>query len=270
VGIPGTTLAYAGDVGSVKVIDFEKGVVTKSIPIAHAKFRTDEGCYDPVDKLVMYSNPEDTTPFASFISAKTQRVTASLQFAGSDGLEQCVYDERVKAFLVNNDGTKQNPLGEVDVIPAASVRSGTPMISARFPTPGCPVAGMAVGPNNELLIGCGAKKGLALRTLILNDSTGKVLKTITQVGGEDEVAYDPVKQRFYTASRDMTSSGIAGSGKPTPVLGIIDAVTMTWIVNVPTGTNAHSVAADQKTNHVFVPVTPTTSTSGGINVYRYR
>jgi hypothetical protein len=47
-------------------------------------------------------------------------------------------------------------------------------------------------------------------------------------------------------------------------------VTMKWIENVPTGTNAHSVAADGKTNHVFVPVPPTTSTSGGINVYRYR
>jgi hypothetical protein len=270
VGITGTTLAYAGDVGSVKIIDYQKGVVTKSIPIAHAKLRTDEGCYDPDDSLVMYSNPEDSPPFATWISTKTQRVVATLQFTGAEGLEQCVYDAHSKAFLVNNGGTAANPLGEVDVIPAASVGAEKPTIAARFRAPGCPVAGMALGPNDELLIGCAAKKQLALRTLILNASTGAVLKTITQVGGEDQVAYDAVKQRFYTASRDMTSSGVAGSGRPTPVLGVIDAVTMTWLENVPTGTNAHSVAADGKTNHVFVPVPPTTSTSGGINVYRYR
>ena len=270
VGIPGTTLAYVGDVGSVKLIDFHKGVVTKTIPIAHAKLRTDEGCYDPDDGLVMFSNPEDSPAFASWISAKTQGVVASLRFVGAEGLEQCLYHERSKSFLVNNGGTQANPLGEVDVIPAASVRSGKPMIAARFPAPGCPVTGMALGPNDELLIGCGAKKNLALRTLILNASSGAVLATITQVGGEDEVAYDSVKHRFYTASRDMTSTGVAEQGRPTPVLGVIDAVTMKWIENVPTGTNAHSVAADWKTNHVFVPIPPTMSTSGGVNVYRYR
>jgi hypothetical protein len=39
-----------------------------------------------------------------------------------------------------------------------------------------------------------------------------------------------------------------------PVLGVIDADTNSWLANVPTGTNSHSVAADRKNNHVFVPL----------------
>ncbi|PYU11933.1 MAG: cytochrome C nitrite reductase, partial [Acidobacteria bacterium] len=44
-----------------------------------------------------------------------------------------------------------------------------------------------------------------------------------------------------------------------PVLGVIDAVTNTWLQNVPSGANAHSVAADPMTNHVFVPLQPSAS-----------
>jgi len=36
---------------------------------------------------------------------------------------------------------------------------------------------------------------------------------------------------------------------------VIDAKTNKWIANVPTSPGAHSVAADSKTKHVFVPLT---------------
>jgi len=39
-----------------------------------------------------------------------------------------------------------------------------------------------------------------------------------------------------------------------PVMGVIDAATNTWLVNVPTNTNSHSVAVDPSTNHAFVPM----------------
>jgi hypothetical protein len=93
------------------------------------------------------------------------------------------------------------------------------------------------------------------------------------VGGEDQVAYDSVLQRYYTASRDWTANGISVTGNAgatfTPVLGVIDATTNTWIENLPTGNNAHSVAVDINTGNVYVPVPPTASTSGGVQLFGY-
>jgi len=67
------------------------------------------------------------------------------------------------------------------------------------------------------------------------------------VGGADEVWFNEGDNRFYVAARDNPGG---------PVLGVIDAVTNTWIENVSTAFNAHSVAADRKNNHIFVPLRP--------------
>ncbi|HEY1726854.1 MAG TPA: hypothetical protein VGG22_00565 [Candidatus Baltobacteraceae bacterium] len=269
-GIPGTSLVYAGDIGSIKLVDFMAGKIVASIPIPNAKMRTDEGCYDADDRVAMFANPDDLKPFVTWISTATNKRIARLQFV-ADGLEQCVYDPHTKNFLVNNDGTPKNPGGEVDVIPASSVLKNHPVISVAYAVPGCALAGMALARDEKLLLGCSAdKKGVKLLTLVMNAASGAILKMIAQVGGEDQVAYDDARQRFYTASRDMTASGIAGKGAVTPVLGVIDARTLSWISNVPTGPNAHSVATDAKTGRVFVPVAPSATSAGGINVYGYR
>lgn len=52
-----------------------------------------------------------------------------------------------------------------------------------------------------------------------------------------------------------------------PVLGIVDGATMKLIVNAPTRRDAQSVTVDSKTHNVFVPVAPSSSFSGGIDVY---
>jgi hypothetical protein len=91
----------------------------------------------------------------------------------------------------------------------------------------------------------------------------KVVKVIHEVGGEDEVWYNPSAHRYYTGSRDQPGGG---------VLGVINADTDTWIENLPTGTNAHSVAADTKNNMIFVPLTAPNAAcpNGCIGIYRSR
>jgi hypothetical protein len=39
------------------------------------------------------------------------------------------------------------------------------------------------------------------------------------------------------------------------VLGVIDAAANSWVANLPTAKNAHSVAVDAKSGEVFVPLT---------------
>jgi len=57
-----------------------------------------------------------------------------------------------------------------------------------------------------------------------------------------------------------------------PVLGVIDAGTRLWLVNVATGSNSHSVTVNQFTNQIFVPTQAgalcgTQSANGCIAVY---
>ncbi len=262
---------YVGDVNVVKVVDPVAGTVTATIPTGTAGFRSDEGCYDPDDKLVMFANPADSPPYATFISTTTNTVVAKLLFTTSVGLEQCVYDPGTKKFFVNNDGTPTNSTGELDAILASTVVAGTPVVAQAYPEVNCGPTGLALGPNENLVVGCDAPSGSPQITLIMSATSGAIVKTITQVGGSDEVAYDPKLNHYLTASRNMTATGISQTGvtgaKFTPVLGVIDAATNTWVGNFATGSGAHSVAADSATGRVFVPVPPTATAAGGVLVF---
>ena len=101
----------------------------------------------------------------------------------------------------------------------------------------------------------------ALTTIVLDAATGAVVKTFTEVGGSDQVWFNRGNGRYYTASRNWTKTGVVG-GPTAPVLGVIDAKTLTFIQNVPTDTNAHSVAVDPVTHRVYVA----NGTSGNVTV----
>ncbi len=144
--------------------------VIASIATATSGKRSDEGCYDPDDNLVMFVNGEDTPPFASWIAtsgAAANTVVAKFSFsgakfgAGEAGLDACMYDAQTKNFYVNNDGTSANPTGELDVIPASTVVAGTPQVSAQYAQTGCNPSGLALNPTNQDLVDrlrCGRRR----------------------------------------------------------------------------------------------------------------
>ena len=80
-----------------------------------------------------------------------------------------------------------------------------------------------------------------------------------EVGGTGEVWYNPSLGHYYFAAAAMVGGA---------VLGVVDARERRWIENIPTAPDAHSVAADARTNRVFVPVTPTEEApKGGVAVF---
>src|SRR5258707_425504 len=81
--------------------------------------------------------------------------------------------------------------------------------------------------------------------LIMELKTGTVVATIMDVGGSDEVWYNSGDERYYLAASAMPDG---------PVLGVIDAKTRSFVENVETGPDAHSVAVDARTNRIFVPI----------------
>lgn len=131
--------------------------------------------------------------------------------------------------------------------------------------PRCFPTSIVQGPGNNFLVGCADHDGVTFppNEYVMDGTSGKILAVIDKVGGVDETWYNPTDNRYYLAARDMPGG---------PVMGVIDAGTNLWLVNVPTNPNSHSIAVDSNNNHVFVPLQPgslcgTQSSNGCIGVY---
>jgi hypothetical protein len=277
-------LLYVGDVNNVRIVDPSTGTVVKSIKVGSAGFRADEGCYDPVDHLFMIEVPDAPLPYAAFINTNTQTLQAIVNWNDTDGQtpaggnEACVYNAATKSFLVNNDGTIQNPRGEVDVIPAVDITSlaagstvnvfSLPNVG-RFPLGNCDPTGLDLGPGTDMIVECRqGNAGEALTSLIMNRTNGAVLATLPS-GGGDEVWYDARTNRYYVAaSRWHTSGkndkggGCSATNPCDPKLFVIDAATRQIVATISTGNNAHSVAVDPVTGDVFVPYSSAAAPAG--------
>jgi hypothetical protein len=169
--------------------------------------------------------------------------TGAVALAGLGGL---VFNPNTGHFLLTNgNSTFTITVGSVDEIDPFGPTG--PVVVNSFPIPSCMPTGLALGPGTDVLVGCADHDGRAFAptSVIINGTTGQILTTINNVGSVDEVWFNPGDNRYYLAARDMPTG---------PVLGVIDAKTRQWLQNVPTNGNAHSVAADPKNNHIFVPL----------------
>ncbi|MGB7602879.1 MAG: hypothetical protein WBM24_21435, partial [Candidatus Sulfotelmatobacter sp.] len=156
-------------------------------------------------------------------------------------------------------------IGSIDVIDPGLGTTHGPVVVNSFVVPNCMPASIVQGPGNNFLVGCGDHDGEAFppNEYIIDGTSGAILATVTQVGGVDEVWYNPGDNKYYLAARDMPNG---------PVMGVIDAKTNQWLANVTTNSNSHSIAVDPNTNHAFVPlqtggICTTQSSNGCVGVY---
>ncbi|HET7107644.1 MAG TPA: hypothetical protein VFI38_12610 [Candidatus Acidoferrum sp.] len=156
-------------------------------------------------------------------------------------------------------------VGCVDEIDPRVGNPAGPIVTAVIPVINCMPTSIVQGPGNDFLIGCAGHDGIAFPPLmvIIDGSKNQIVTSIDQTGGVDEIWYNPGDNRYYTAGRDMPNG---------PVLGVIDARTRQWLVNVGTGSNSHSVTVNQFTNQVYVPTQAgalcgTQSANGCVAVY---
>ncbi len=168
-------------------------------------------------------------------------------------------------LLTNPNSIGITSIGSVDEIDPQLGTGNGPVVVNSFVMPDCMATSIVQGPGNNFLVGCADHDGQAFppNEYIIDGSAGTILANITNVGGVDEVWYNPGDSRYYVAARDMPNG---------PVLGVIDAIKMLWLQNVGTGSNSHSVAVDPVTNHAFVPLQAgtrctTLSSNGCVGVY---
>jgi hypothetical protein len=231
----------------------------------------------------LLSTPEAATPYATLINATTQAIVATVTFtdsagAPSAGLEACRYDASTDTFFVNNDGTTTNPHGELVAMPGPAVRAIAAGASVNYTTltgvrmyseGNCDPTGLALGPGTDIAVGC--REGTTAAPLlvqILNRNTGTLIASVN-AGGGDQLEYDPGSNRYYNAGSRWTASGNAAvngtcsAASPcTPVLSIIDAGTHAVLAQLPAGNNAHSVAVDPASGHLFMPFSSASAPAG--------
>ena len=244
---------WAGDGNStVKVIDLSMDEIVDSISTGGAA-RADELAYDQKDKLILVANDADAPPFATLIDTQTRTVVAKIPLDdATNGVEQPVWDPETHLFYMSIPQIGADPFNGGVAVIDPSTRS----LVRTFSVKNCQPAGLALGPKQHLLLGCSADAiaaGAPAQTQVMDARTGSIVATITQVGGSDQVWYNPGDKHYYLAARGQPGGA---------VLGIIDAMTDTWIQNVPTGPNSHSVAANPINDQIFVPLR-----NKGIGVY---
>jgi len=127
--------------------------------------------------------------------------------------------------------------------------------------------GMAIGPHNQILLGCNAPSTDGHRnTVIINANSGAVLATFADLGGADEVWFNEGDGHYFIPSCNTECR--AGTGEE--LLGVIDSnghrldqsVVLATQLGTGTGRRTHSVAADPNTKQVYVPIPATTGPGG--------
>jgi hypothetical protein len=272
------TTLWVGDAPSrVWALDPTTGApVVPNIPIytsvgsGGSPNRTDEGCYDPVHKIVGFANNADSPPFITFISTATYSVVSQIVFDGlggrpnaTNGIEQCQFNPRDQNVYVsipelNGAGNNSAP-GGVAVISLATPASPVIITTYVIPQAACSAPqGMAIGPAPQIGLGCGVSASGATNNAIIQDQTGpapgSVVMAFPGKGGCDMAWYNPGNNKYFTACSN------ANPGPP--ALFVTDAGSFA-VQRLATGlsSGAHSVASDPVNFNTYVPVS-SASTSG--------
>ena len=278
----------------VVTIDLRNGKTVANVSTGGAPgFRADELAYDPRDGLLIVTNNADTPPFSTLIKVNQttgaltvgKRITLDLVHSGVDaqnGAEQSVWEPVTGKFYLSipQIGPNAKDGAVIRISPAG-------MVEAQYPVEFCQPAGLAVGPNVDLLVGCSVVFDTAGNVwdptqnvtaapvqVILDARTGQLDATVGGVGASDEVWFNPGDGNYYTGSQlsplrpTEVVAGAALTAQGAQTLGVINAREQTLKQLVPTfgvpaittgpgahpaGT-AHSVAANAANNHVFVPI----------------
>ena len=149
----------------------------------------------------------------------------------------------------------------------------------------CSPAGLALGPKGDLFVGCNMvfdiKGGVwdpagtviaAPNDVIIDAKDGSIDTRVLGVGAGDEVWFNAGDGNYYaTGSGSPFRPLPAATAKGATPLGVVDAkdqkvLQQLTTYNVPAGTGhpagtAHSVAANAKNNHIFVPLAANTAFS---------
>lgn len=260
--------------------------------------RGDELAYDPADGILLVINNADDPAFGTLINVNknTCGMTVGTKIVfntagglnATNGAEQPVWEPISQRFYVSIPEIS-GPGGGGPNGGVAQINPTTGAIEKVFGINFCQPAGLTVGPNGDLLVGCNTvfdTSGKACSAVVPAPSptgttaahpatctgqaapqaaicnpargcTDGALVSVPGAGGGDEVWFNSGDGNYYVT---------AGNNPVGPTIGVIASTTDTLTQLIPTlppvpaqagvhgaGT-VHSVAASSNSNHVYVPL----------------
>jgi hypothetical protein len=241
---------------SIKVIDIKTGATT-AVMITGGQRRADELCEDVSREVVLIANDDPVDSFITFWSTETHAMLGKIKFDGSDangknitanGIEQCKHDPRTDKYYLNIPATVNSSTNNAGVVVVISNQAPfrVEKVFTIATSTGCTgPAGMAIGPNHEIALGCGGTT-----SLIIDDRDGGI---IAALGGEtsDEIWYNPGDNHYFFAD-DLK-------------LGVVDH-TGAEDLTTQTAVGSHVVAADMLKNQVYVPINDNPAEGGASKI----
>jgi hypothetical protein len=245
--------------------------VSEVTTLAGEPTRADELAYDPKDGLILAINNASTPPFGTLISVNQTTgalaVVKNIFFDAAHGVdaqngaEQPVWDPGTQKFFLSIP-----QLGPVPTQGAVIRISTTGTVEATYLINFCSPAGLALGPHEDLLVGCNtiwATNGslwtgnvdrnsftAAPQLVILNAKTGSVEANVLGAGVGDEVWFNKGDNHYYATGSGSNLAPNAlfparppvGTATTAPVnvsqgaatLDVIDALSETLDQRVPT------------------------------------
>jgi hypothetical protein len=245
--------------------------VSEVTTLAGEPTRADELAYDPKDGLILAINNASTPPVATLISVDQTGVLAVVKnifldaahgVDAQNGAEQPVWDPGTQRFFLSIPQLGPNPTQ------GAVIRiSITGTVEATYLIDFCSPAGLALGPHEDLLVGCNTiwedtdgalwtgnadrrTHTAAPQLVILNAKTGSIEANVLGAGVGDEVWFNKGDNHYYAASSGSNLAPNAlfparppvGTATTAPVnisqgaatLDVIDALSETLDQRVPT------------------------------------
>jgi hypothetical protein len=255
--------------------------ISEVTTLAGEPTRADELAYDPKDRLILAINNASKPPFGTLIQVdgvgnlsvlRNILLDAAHGVDARNGAEQPVWDPGTQKFYLSIPQIGPNPtVGGVIRI------SITGTVEKTYTIPFCSPAGLALGPNENLLVGCNTiwatdgtlwtgnadrnTQTAAPQLVILNAVTGLIEANVAGAGVGDEVWFNAGDNHYYAAASGSNLAPNAlfaarppvGTATTAPVnvsqgaaaLDVIDALSQTLDQRVPT----FNVPADPAGSH---------------------
>lgn len=247
--------------------------------------RADELAYDPKDGLILAINNAATPPFGTLIQVNQQTgalsVVKNIIFDAAHGVdaqngaEQPVWDPTTGKFYLSIP-----QLGSTASSGAVIRLSITGTVEATYPIEFCSPAGLALGPNDDLLANCNTiwatdgslwtgdvdknEATAAPQLVVLDAKSGTITAHITSAGVGDEAWFNKGDNSYYAASSGSNLAPNAlfparppvGTAATAPVnvsqgaatLDVIDADREVLTQRIPT-LNVPAIPASQPGSH---------------------
>ncbi len=295
---------FAGD-GNSRVVSVNGGVsfVTPVSSVSTGgQFRADEMAYDPKDGILLVANNADTPPFGTLLTvnkttcAMSNPIKVAFTTANgvnaTNGAEQPVWDPTTQRFYISipeiNGPGGGGPNGAVARLTISGV------IETIYPINFCQPAGLTLGPNGDLLVGCNTvfdSNGVACTAVVPAPSatahpatctgvanpqaavcnpgrgcTGNALVAVPGAGGGDEIYFNAGDGNYYlTAGNNPLgpSVGVIASGATATPNTLTQLIPTLPPVPASAGVHGagtvHSIAASAGNNHIYVPLPANTA-----------